>query len=189
MKDPNEEIVTRLLHIIGENPMREGLLETPKRFLSAWKDMTQGYEQKPEDVLKAFEDGGEGYDELVFQSNIPLYSSCEHHLLPFFGVAHIAYMPDKRIVGLSKLTRLVDIFAKRLQVQERLGCQIADALHKHLGCKGVGVVIQARHMCMESRGVQKVGTVTMTSALRGSIKHSPELRSEFMSLVNVAKNG
>lgn len=175
--------VRELLRFMGEDPDREGLDETPKRFLRAWQDMTCGYNMKPEDVLKVFEDGAEQYDQMVFQRDIPIYSNCEHHLLPFFGVAHIAYIPNGRIVGLSKMSRLVDVFAKRLQVQERLTTQIAKALDEHLDPVGVGVILECRHMCMESRGICKAGTVTTTTALYGALRDEPETRSEFLSLV------
>lgn len=172
-----------ILHQIGENPDREGLRETPDRVGQAWKYWTSGYGQDPAMILKTFEDGGEGYDELVFQGNIPFYSMCEHHLAPFFGVAHIAYVPDGRVVGLSKLGRLVDIYSRRLQTQERITCQVADALMTHLNPIGVAVSLVARHLCMESRGVAKVGTITTTNALRGEFKLNPDVRAEFMSLV------
>lgn len=178
-----DDIVTRLLQFIGEDVEREGLKETPARVVKAWKSWFEGYKLDPKSVLKSFEDGGEGYDEMLVQRNIPVYSHCEHHLAPFFGVAHIGYIPSGRIVGLSKLSRLVDVFARRLQVQERLTAQIADALSEALEAKAVGVVLECRHMCMESRGVQRSGTTTTTSALRGLLKDSPQARAEFLSLL------
>jgi GTP cyclohydrolase I len=138
-------------------------------------------------VLKTFEHAS--YDNMVFQANIPTWSMCMHHLAPFWGLTHIGYIPNGKVVGLSKLARLVDIFARRLQIQEQLGCQIADSLMEHLGCLGAGVVMQCRHSCMESRGVQKQGTITITSALRGVVKDHATARSEFMSLVGVAVQG
>jgi len=177
------DIPTRLLQYIGENPKRGGLLETPRRFLKAWKDWTIGYTQKPEEVLKVFEDGAEGCDQMILVKDIPVYSQCEHHLAPFFGVAHVSYIPDGKIVGLSKLSRLVDVFAKRLQVQERLTNQIADALVSNLAPKGVGVVIECRHLCMESRGIQRIGATTITSAMRGAMLNEPEARAELMNLI------
>jgi GTP cyclohydrolase I len=144
--------------------------------------------KNPADVLKVFEDGAEGVDQMVLETDIPIYSFCEHHMAPIFGVAHIAYIPNGKVVGLSKLVRVADIFARRLQVQERLTNQIADALNDHLEPIGVGVVIQARHGCMESRGVCKHGVVTTTSALRGAIKEEASTRAEFMSLVRMSKN-
>lgn len=180
-----DDIPLRLLQFIGEDPQREGLKETPARFLKAWQAHTAGYSVKPEDVLKNFEDGGTKYDEMVIVKNIPVYSHCEHHLEPFFGVAHVAYIPNGRIVGLSKLVRLVDIYAKRLQVQERMTQQIGEALflNDELNPKGVGVVIECRHMCMESRGVCAVGTTTVTSNMRGAMLTKPEARAELLSLV------
>lgn len=185
----DEQLIRELLRRLGEDPNRGGLKETPSRVISAWKFFCSGYEQSPVEVLKVFEDGGEKYDELLFQANIPIHSSCEHHMLPMFGVAHIAYVPNGAVVGLSKLNRLADIFARRLQVQERLTQQIADALFEVIQPKGVGVVLQLRHQCMESRGVCAVGTSTMTSALRGCVRDEPDCRAEFMQLVSVASQG
>ena len=181
--DGGEDIPLRLLQYIGEDPHRGGLEETPKRFLKAWGEWTVGYDQNPADILKVFEDGAEGCDELVLIKDIPVYSHCEHHLAPFFGVAHVGYIPDKRIVGLSKIPRLVDIYSKRLQVQERLTNQIANAIDENLKPVGVAVVIECRHMCMESRGIQRIGCTTVTSALRGGMKNDPAARAEFMGLI------
>jgi GTP cyclohydrolase I len=177
------QMVRDLLAYIGEDPDREGLLETPARFLKAWAEYTRGYREKPEEILKSFEDGAERVDEMVIVRDIPVYSLCEHHLAPFFGRAHVGYVPDKRILGLSKISRLVEIFGRRLQVQERLTNQIADALDENLQPLGVAVVIECRHMCMESRGVRHTGTSTVTSALRGSIKANADTRREFLSLI------
>ena len=177
------DIVRKLLAYIGEDPDREGLLETPTRFLKAWEEYTRGYREKPEEILKSFEDGAQSVDEMVIVRDIPVYSLCEHHLAPFFGRAYVGYVPDQRILGLSKISRLVEIFARRLQVQERLTNQIADALDTHLQPLGVAVVIECRHMCMESRGVRHTGTATVTSALRGSIKTNADTRREFLSLI------
>ncbi len=177
------QMVRDLLTYIGEDPAREGLLETPNRFLKAWREYTRGYLEKPEDVLKSFEDGAERVDEMVIVRDIPVYSLCEHHLAPFFGKAYVGYIPDQRILGLSKISRLVEVFARRLQVQERLTNQIADALDTHLQPLGVAVVIECRHMCMESRGVRHTGTATVTSALRGIIKKDADSRREFLSLI------
>lgn len=183
-----DDAVVRLLQHIGEDPEREGLRETPQRVIKAWSEWTAGYNQNPADILKGFEDGADKYDEFVFQGSIPFYSTCEHHLAPFFGVAHIGYIPTGRIVGLSKLSRLLDIFARRLQCQERISVQVADALMNALKPLGVGVVLQARHMCMESRGICKSGTVTTTSALRGLVKERPEVREEFLSFVSAERS-
>lgn len=178
-----ESTVIRLLQILGEDPTREGLLETPARVIKAWKYWTKGYKEDPEKILKVFDDGAEHYDELVIEHHIPAYSVCEHHLAAITGVAHIGYIPNGRIVGLSKLNRLVDCFGRRLQVQERWTTQIADALEKHLRPKGVAVVIEARHFCVESRGIRHQGALTTTSAMRGVMLTNPAARAEFMRLV------
>lgn len=174
-----EDLVREMLIHIGENPDRGGLLETPKRVVKAWRDWTTGYWTDPADVLKVFEDGGERYDEMIIVKGIPFYSHCEHHLAPFFGTADIGYVPNGKIVGLSKLSRLLDVYARRLQVQERLTAQVADAMMKHLQPKGVGVVLRARHLCMESRGIKKQGSETVTQIVRGVFFGDPKARSEF----------
>jgi len=163
---------------------REGLRETPARVAKAWEFWTSGYALKAEDILKEFEDGGEHYDEMVLVKDIPVYSKCEHHLADIFGTATIAYIPNGRIVGLSKLSRLADLHARRLQVQERLTNDIAEDLWRCLKPKGVGVIIKARHMCMESRGICQQGHYTVTSALRGAIKDQSETRAEFIKLAS-----
>jgi GTP cyclohydrolase I len=178
-----DDIVIRLLQYIGEDPEREGLKETPQRVLKAWKEWTAGYSQKPEDVLRAFEDGAHKYDEMVWVKGIPFYSTCEHHLAPFFGTVTVSYIPNGKIIGLSKLNRLTSVFARRLQVQERLTVQIADALMDALNAKGVGVLVQARHLCMESRGVSQQGHQTITSALRGAMLED-KVRAEFLAIAN-----
>lgn len=165
-----------------ESTLREGLEETPERFAKAWDFWTKGYRENPADILKVFEDGAQNYDQMVMVKDIPLYSKCEHHLADIFGTVTIAYIPNGRIVGLSKLSRLADCFARRLQVQERLTCQIADALVEHLAPRGVGVLVRARHMCMESRGVNQQGHHTITTALRGVLLAEPATRQEFMAL-------
>lgn len=186
---PNNEAlegaVRTILRQCDENPQRDGLAETPYRVARAWsRDWTQGYDIDPASLLKEFSDGAEGIgDGMVVVRDIRFYSQCEHHLAPFFGLAHVAYIPDTKIVGLSKLARVVDAFSRRFQVQERMTNQIADLLTESLGAKGVGVVTEARHLCMESRGVQKSGAVTVYSALRGAIKESPSSRAELMSLI------
>lgn len=172
----------RLLGSLGENPDRPGLLDTPARVAKAWKHWTSGYEQDPAELLKSFSDGAEEYNELIVVRGIPVYSHCEHHLAPFFGKATIGYVPNGKIVGLSKLTRLVDCFAKRLQVQERLTSQIANALMTGLEPKAVGVVIRCRHMCMESRGIRTPGEETVTSAMLGELQPNLALRTEFLAL-------
>lgn len=182
-----EEIVRALLVHIGEDPTREGLLETPARVLKAWKEWAQGYQQDPASVLKVFEDGAEGYDQLVVVHNIPVISKCEHHLADVVGVAHVGYIPNGRIVGLSKLSRIVDVFARRLQVQERLTEQVAEALDTHLKPKGVAVTIRATHGCMSTRGVKVHGSVTSTSAMRGALLYRAEARAEFLQLCAAAE--
>lgn len=185
----NEDMVRQLLTFVGEDPKREGLLETPQRVLKAWQHWCSGYGQDPAKILKTFKDGSQNYDEMVFQGTIPFFSCCEHHLAPFFGYVHIAYIPNGKIVGLSKLGRLVEIFARRLQVQEKLTTQIVEALVTNLECKGAAVITQARHLCMESRGLQKIGSITVCSALRGLFKTAPEVRTEFLTLCQTAMSG
>lgn len=175
-----EENIVRLLEYVGENPNRGGLLETPHRVAKAWEHWCGGYGMDPKSILKVFEDGAEKHDQMVTVKDIPVYSHCEHHLAPFFGTVTISYIPNGKIVGLSKLSRLADMFARRLQVQERLTDQIADALMEHLGPIGVGVMIKARHMCMESRGTRQQGHHTITTALRGVMKTEHQTRSEFL---------
>ena len=180
--DSAEAAIRVLLRFVGEDPNREGLKETPKRVVLAWLKWCEGYNQDPISLLKTFEDGAERYDQMIVVRHIPVMSHCEHHLAPFFGVAHVAYVPNKRIVGLSKISRIVDVFAHRLQVQERLTNQIADTLEKGLKPKGVAVMIQCRHMCMESRGIQRHKVETDTTALRGCLK-AVEARAEFLKTV------
>lgn len=177
-----EDNIRRLLQYVGDDPAREGLLETPHRVAKAWRHWCGGYGKDPKAILKVFEDGAEKHDQMVTVRDIPIYSHCEHHLAPIFGTVTISYIPNGRIVGLSKLSRLADMYARRLQVQERLTDQIADALFEHLGAKGVGVVIKARHMCMESRGICQQGHHTVTTALRGAMKDEPDTRAEFLRL-------
>lgn len=168
-----------------DNELREGLKETPARWTRAMRDLTEGYylEQHLEEMLTTFD--AEGADQMVVQHNIPVYSLCEHHLLPFAGYAHIGYIPRERIVGLSKFKRVVDVYARRFQVQERLTRQVADALDTHLQPRGVIVVIEAEHFCMTMRGVQTPGTLTTTSAVTGDFADPKEgSREEFMSLLN-----
>jgi GTP cyclohydrolase I len=177
-----EDNIVRLLQFIGEDPTREGLKETPSRVAKAWQEWCSGYKQHPEDILKTFKDGANGYDEMVVVKDIPFYSHCEHHLAPFFGVATVAYIPKGRIVGLSKINRLVNAFARRLQVQERMTVQIADALQDNLKPLGVGVRLTARHLCCESRGVSQRGHQTVSCVLRGVFRSKGAARAEFLSL-------
>lgn len=167
-----------------QKELREGLQDTPARMAKAWQFWTSGYNVDIPALLKTFEDGAEHYDEMVTVRNIPIYSKCEHHLADIFGTVSIAYIPNGKVVGLSKLARVADAYARRLQVQERLTVQIADAIDKHLQPHAVGVVVKARHMCMESRGICKQGHETITSALRGAFKVNPTARAEFLSWVN-----
>jgi len=180
--DFSEHDWRRLLTHLGEDPERQGLRETPQRVDRAWQHWTFGYGQDPAEILKVFEDGAQQYNELIVVRGIPVYSHCEHHLAPFFGTATIGYTPNGKIIGLSKMTRLVDCFAKRLQVQERLTMQIAEALMTHVQPLSVGVVIRCRHMCMESRGIRTPGQETITSALLGEMRSNLGLRTEFLAL-------
>lgn len=158
---------------------RDGLLETPYRAARAWRELTSGYNATPD--LRTFP--ADGYDEIVAATRLPFFSLCEHHLLPFFGVAHIAYLPGERILGLSKFARLLEMYARRLQVQERLTQQLADHLWKALEPQGVAVVIEAEHLCMAMRGVQKLGANTRTSVMRGAFRDKPEARAEALNLL------
>jgi GTP cyclohydrolase I len=176
-----EDNVTRLLQFVGEDPKRGGLLETPARVAKAWRFWCSGYGQDPAEVLKVFEDGAEKHDQMITVKDIPIYSHCEHHMAPIFGTVTISYIPDGKIVGLSKLSRLANIYARRLQVQERMTDQIADALYGNLQPVGVGVMVKARHLCMESRGVCQQGHHTITTALRGALKDGAP-REEFLRL-------
>lgn len=180
--DRVETLVREILEHVGEDPERAGLLRTPHRVASAYQYLTQGYAMDVETVLNGaiFE---ERYDEMVIVKDIDFFSMCEHHLLPFFGRAHIAYIPNGKIVGLSKLPRIVDVFARRLQIQERMTQQIAETIQKHLRPQGVAVVTDASHMCMMMRGVEKQNSVTTASAMLGVFKHQSETRNEFMNLV------
>ncbi len=181
-KEKFEQSVKNMLHIIGEDPKREGLLKTPERVYKAFDFLTRGYKIDPKEVLNEalFTSSN---DEMVLIRDIEFYSMCEHHLLPIIGRAHVAYIPDGKVVGLSKIPRMVEVFARRLQIQEQMTEQIADAIKDVIKPKGVGVVIQARHMCMEMRGVEKVNSITTTSALRGMFRRQ-KTRSEFLNFVN-----
>ncbi|MDA0684284.1 MAG: GTP cyclohydrolase I FolE [Bacteroidetes bacterium] len=175
--------VKTTLEAIGEDPNREGLLKTPERVAKAQLFLTQGYGQDAEEILRSavFE---ESYDEMIVVKDIELYSMCEHHMVPFFGKAHVAYIPDGHIVGLSKIPRVVDVFARRLQVQERLTLQIRDAIQTALKPQGVAVVIEATHLCMVMRGVQKQNSSTTTSSMSGPFLDNAHTRAEFMRLIS-----
>ena len=179
-----EDIVRALLIWIGENPERPGLVDTPRRVERAWDAWTWGYEVDVATLLTTFKDGAEDVDEMITVQDIPFYSHCEHHLAPFFGTATVSYIPNGRIVGLSKVNRLVEVFARRLQVQERLTTQVADAIMTHLKPLGCAVSVSARHLCMESRGIKQQGHSTRTSALRGVFKNDPNTRREFLAMVH-----
>ena len=178
-----ENLVRRQLELLGEDPDRDGLLRTPERVARSLAWLTRGYESDVRDVVggAVFE---EAHEEMVMVRDIEMYSMCEHHMLPFFGKVHIAYIPDGRIVGLSKLPRIVDVFARRLQVQERLTEQIAGAIDEVLRPRGVGVVVDAAHLCMMMRGVEKQNSRTITSALRGQFRECPMTRDEFLRLAH-----
>jgi GTP cyclohydrolase I len=177
-----KDLIRRLLALLGEDPDREGLLKTPERVKESLAFLTEGYRQDPRALIEnsVYSDK---HEEMVLIKDIPVYSLCEHHLLPFFGRAHVGYIPNEKIVGISKIARMVDLFARRLQVQERLTNQIAETLMEVLGPKGVGVVIEAEHLCMQMRGVQKRGTAVITSAMLGAFRKRPETRAEFMNLI------
>ena len=177
-----EALVRRQLEFLGENPDREGLERTPERVAKAMQWLTRGYDLTPHEVVGEGVFAAEGHSNMVLVRDIELYSLCEHHMLPFFGKCHVAYIPNGKIVGLSKLPRIVEVFARRLQVQERLTEQIADAIDEVLEPAGVGVVIEAEHLCMMMRGVEKQNSKTLTSALRGSFRDDARTRDEFLRL-------
>ena len=174
--------IQSVLNEIGEDPTREGLLKTPERVAKSMEFLTKGYKQNPSEILKSAM-FAESYSQMVLVKDIELYSLCEHHMLPFFGKAHIAYIPDGYIVGLSKIPRIVDVFARRLQVQERLTDEIKDCLQDTLNPKGVAIVVEAQHLCMQMRGVEKQHSSTTTSAFSGVFMSDPKTRSEFMKLI------
>ena len=178
--------VRELIIIIGEDPNREGLRKTPERFEKAFKFLTSGYHQNVDHVLNGAT-FSVTYDEMVIVKDIEFFSLCEHHLLPFFGRAHVAYLPDKRVIGLSKIARLVNMFARRLQIQERLTNQVAEAIQEKIAPQGVGVIIQARHLCMQMRGVEKQCGQAVTSSMLGAFRHNKQTRDEFLSLVSQKK--
>tara|TARA_Y100001970_G_scaffold294213_1_gene448607 strand:+ start:6660 stop:7247 length:588 start_codon:yes stop_codon:yes gene_type:complete len=178
-----EDAIRTLISWAGDDPAREGLLETPKRVIKSYEEFYAGYGKNPEEILSKVFEEIEGYDEIVLVKDILLESHCEHHMVPILGKAHVAYLPDKRVVGLSKLARVVDLFAKRLQTQETMTAQIADTINNVLKPKGVAVVIDAEHQCMSSRGVSKRGTSTVTSRMLGVFRDNPKSRMEFMNLI------
>ena len=175
-----EMLVRRLLQLYGDDPDREGLLETPKRVVASWEELFSGYGRKPEEVLKVFD---ADTDELVLVKDIQFYSRCEHHDQPFFGLAHVGYIPDGKVIGMSKLPRLVEIYARRLQIQETLTTQIADSLFQLLNPKGVACVVEATHLCACARGVRQPEAKLVTSRMLGVFREKPEARHEFLTLI------
>ena len=187
-REEAEEAVRTLICWTGDNPDREGLIETPKRVVKAYEEFFEGYDIDPEEVLnKTFEEV-QGYDDAVIVRNIRVESHCEHHIVPILGVAHVGYIPNNRVVGISKLARVVEIFGKRLQTQETMTAQIADTIQKVLEPKGVAVVVDASHQCMTTRGIHKTESSTITSRMLGAFRDNPETRSEFMNLINSPKD-
>jgi len=178
-----EAAITKVLELLGEDPKREGLLKTPTRVAKALQFLTEGYHQDPKEILNQalFTTSN---DEMVLVRDIEFYSMCEHHMLPIIGRCHVAYIPDGKVVGLSKIPRIVNVYARRLQIQEQMTEQIADAILETIKPKGVAVVVHARHMCMEMRGVQKINSTTVSSALRGLFKSDERTRNEFYNLIN-----
>lgn len=179
----SKKLITDQLELIGECPNREGLKQTPNRVVKSWGEIYSGYSKKATDILTTF--SADGHDQIIILKDIELYSMCEHHMLPFFGKAHIGYLPDPngQIVGISKLARLLDIYALRLQIQERIGEQVVDDLMKYLKPLGAVCVIEATHMCMRMRGVSKQNSTMVTSAVRGVFRDEPTIRTEFMQLI------
>jgi len=181
------DLVRRMIVLLGEDPNREGLRRTPERFEKALRYLTSGYRTDPDKLLNGAM-FSVCYDQMVVVKDIELYSLCEHHLLPFFGKCHVAYIPSKKVVGLSKIARLVNMFARRLQIQERLTSQIAKAIQEQLSPQGVGVIIEARHLCMVMRGVEKQHSSAMTSAMLGAFRENKQTRDEFLSLIHGGKS-
>ena len=178
------EAVKTLLAYTGDDPSREGLVDTPKRVIKAYDEFFAGYKEDPVEVLSRTFEQVEGYDEMVIVKGIRVESHCEHHMVPIIGVAHVGYIPNKKVVGISKLARMVDLFGKRLQTQETMTAQIADTIEKVLNPKGVAVVIDAAHMCMTTRGIHKTETSTVTSRMLGTFRHNANTRAEFMNLIS-----
>ena len=182
-REEAEDAVRVLIRYIGENPEREGLLETPKRVVKAWQDWFAGYRADPVEALaKTFEEV-DGYDEIVLMRGIRVESHCEHHIAPIIGTAYVAYLPAKRVVGISKLARIVEIFSKRMQVQETLTAQVADTIDRVLQPRGVAVLIEAEHQCMTTRGVHMPTATTITTSMRGAFRDDPEMKREFLRLI------
>jgi|TARA_B100001540_G_scaffold28771_1_gene24596 GTP cyclohydrolase I len=187
-REEAEEAVRTLICWTGDDPEREGLIETPKRVVKAYEEFFEGYDIDPEEVLQKTFEEVQGYDDAVIVRNIRVESHCEHHIVPILGVAHVGYIPNNRVVGISKLARVVEIFGKRLQTQETMTAQIADTIQKVLEPKGVAVVVDASHQCMTTRGIHKTESSTITSRMLGAFRDNPETRSEFMNLINSPKD-
>ena len=187
-QDEAIEAVKTLIRWAGDNPQREGLSETPKRVIKSYKDFFSGYELDPREILSKKFKEVDGYDEMIILKNIRLESHCEHHMVPFIGNAHVGYLPKKKVVGLSKLARLVEVFAKRLQIQEKLTAQIANAIDEVLQPKGVGVIIEASHLCVATRGIHKPESRMVTSRMLGSFRNDPATRKEFLDLIGFNKS-
>jgi GTP cyclohydrolase I len=183
-----EELVREMLVRLGEDPQREGLLRTPERVQKAFEHLTRGYKEDPEALLKnaLFT---VNYDEMVIVKDVEMFSLCEHHMLPFFGKVHVAYIPNGKVIGLSKIPRLIELFSRRLQIQERLTTQIAETIQKVIQPQGVGVVVEARHLCMMMRGVEKQHSAAVTSSMLGCFREEQETRTEFLSLIRQRPNG
>ncbi len=181
------DLVRRMIVLLGEDPNREGLRRTPERFEKALRFLTSGYRQDPETILNGAM-FSVCYDEMVLVKDIEIYSLCEHHLLPFFGKCHVAYIPSKKVIGLSKIARLVNMYARRMQIQERLTNQVAKAIEQRLSPEGVGVIIEARHLCMVMRGVEKQQSSAVTSAMLGAFRENKQTRDEFLALVRGSRD-
>ncbi len=183
-----EELVREMIVRLGEDPTREGLVRTPDRVQRAWQYLTRGYNEEPEEMLKnaLF---SVNYDEMVIVKDVEMFSLCEHHMLPFFGKVHVAYIPNGKVIGLSKIPRLIEMFSRRLQIQERLTTQIAETIQNIIEPQGVGVVIEARHLCMMMRGVEKQHSATVTSSMLGCFREEQETRTEFLALIRNRSNG
>lgn len=176
-----EDLIRRVLKHIGDDPNREGLVKTPARIVQSWKELFSGYNQDPFSILKTL--SGERYDQIILLKNCELYSMCEHHFLPFFGKCHIAYIPDGKVVGISELARLVEVFSRRLQIQERLGEQITESMMSNLKPKGVACIIEATHLCMRMRGIGKQNSSMITSSLKGCFLENSAARQELMGMI------
>ena len=181
-----EEAVHLLIRWVGDDPTREGLLGTPERVVRSYEEFYAGYEQDPETMLRTTFEETEGYDEVVLLKGILFQSHCEHHMVPIMGRVHVAYLPDKRVVGISKLARVVEAYAKRLQIQEKMTAQIANAINDALHPKGVAVVVEAEHQCMTTRGIHKAGVAMVTSTMLGAFRDNPSTRREFLTLIGKA---